>query len=77
MKKRVCVVYVRPHQDQPTSGEFSWDQVPVYPGATLQGSEPCPVHWQGCETCEGRTYVVAADPESAATDIFNCGKHLT
>jgi hypothetical protein len=50
-------------QDQPPSGDLSWDDIPVYPGADLEGSEECAPQWADCESCELRIHVTGDSPE--------------
>ncbi len=48
-------------QDQ-LSDEFTWDNIPVYPGATLESTDDCAAKWADCEKCEHRVYVTADNP---------------
>jgi len=49
-------------QDQ-LSDEFTWDNISVYPGATLESTYDCPAKWAECEKCEHRVYVTDNHPE--------------
>lgn len=49
-------------EQEQTSDEFSWDNIPVYPGATLEGTEDCPAKWATCDKCEHRIYATNDDP---------------
>lgn len=42
--------------------EFTWDNIPVYPGATLESTDECAAKWAECEKCEYRIYVTDEDP---------------
>jgi len=41
-----------------------WDAIPLYSGAKLEKSEPCPPQWRGCEVCESRVYLTEDSPET-------------
>ena len=56
-----------PSGDAVDLGDFSWDNIPVYPGADLETSEPCPPQWEDCEMCENRVYVTKDDPEDVCS----------
>jgi len=56
-----------PSGDAVDLGDFSWDNIPVYPGADLETSEPCPPQWEDCEVCENRVYVTQDDTESVCS----------
>ena len=42
--------------------EFTWDNIPVYPGAILESTDDCAAKWAECEKCEHRVYVTDEDP---------------
>jgi hypothetical protein len=45
------------------SGDLPWDDIPVYPGSSLETSGPGPVQWQECKACQNLTYVTEDSPE--------------
>lgn len=56
-------------QDNPESmskdqlrNEFTWENIPVYPGAALESTDDCPAKWAECEKCEHHVYVTEEDP---------------
>jgi len=44
------------------SDQFTWDNIPDYPGATLESTEDCPAKWAECEKCEHKLFVTDDDP---------------
>jgi hypothetical protein len=46
-----------------SAGDLSWDDIPVYPRTKSADTEPCPVQWSSCETCESRIWLTNDSPE--------------
>ena len=45
-----------PPPDRSPVDELPWEKIPLYPGATMEATAPCPPQWNGCGACERRRY---------------------
>lgn len=54
-------------QEQPTSGDLSWDDIPIYSGAESESTDECAAKWQECDMCEHRVYMTDASPEDVCS----------
>ena len=45
------------------TGDLPWDDIPIYPGAELDVTNPCPPQWEECDTCERRVYMIDDNPK--------------
>ena len=43
-------------------GSLPWEDIPIYPGAELDVTNPCPPQWEGCQACEKSVYLISEDP---------------
>ena len=49
-------------ENRATISGFSWDNIPIYPGAALDEETDCPAKWADCKICQHRVYITYDSP---------------